>query len=180
MIGSPVKVQVEQQAHEACPTALSSEWSGRMAPSAGFGATLSPSRTPEGEVTRVAGLAEDVADRKRIEEALRESEERFRGTFENAAIGIAHVDAEGRFLLVNDKLCDFVGYTREELLVRGFQDITHPEDLAASLDHFLSLMRGELPASRWKSDIFARMARLSGETYRYRSRTAVRENPLMA
>ena len=83
---------------------------------------------------------------RETEEALRESEVRFRGTFENAAVGIAHVDAEGRFLLVNDKLCDIVGYTREELLVRGFQDITHPEDLAASLDHFRSLMRGELPS----------------------------------
>ncbi len=82
---------------------------------------------------------------RETEEALRESEERFRGTFENAAVGIAHVDPEGRFLLVNDKLCEFVGYTREELLVTGFQDITHPEDLAASLDHFRSLMRGELP-----------------------------------
>ncbi len=82
---------------------------------------------------------------RETEEVLRESEERFRGTFENAAIGIGHVDAEGRFLLVNDKLCDFVGYTREELLARGFQDITHPEDLAASLDRYQSLMRGEIP-----------------------------------
>ena len=47
---------------------------------------------------------------------------------------------------MNNKLCDIVGYTREELLVRGFQDITHPEDLAASLENFHSLMRGELPS----------------------------------
>jgi len=90
-------------------------------------------------------LEQEIADRNRAEESLRESEGRFRGTFENAAVGISHVDAKGRFLRVNQKLCDIVGYTREELLVRGFQDITHPEDLAASLDHYHSLMRGELP-----------------------------------
>ena len=57
----------------------------------------------------------------RAEEALRESEERFRGTFENAAVGIAHKDADGRWLRVNEKYCEIVGYTRDELLQRTFQ-----------------------------------------------------------
>ena len=105
-----------------------------------------PIKDHAGEVYRVAGLAEDITERKQAQEALRESEERFRGTFENAAVGIAHVDAEGRFLLVNEKLCDIVGYTREELLARAFRDVTHPEDLAASLEQFHALMRGELPS----------------------------------
>ena len=95
-----------------------------------------PIKDHAGEVYRVAGLAEDITERKQAQEALRESEERFRGTFENAAVGIAHVDAEGRFLLVNEKLCDIVGYTREELLARAFRDVTHPEDLAANLEQF--------------------------------------------
>ena len=105
-----------------------------------------PIKDHAGEVYRVAGLAEDITERKQAQEALRESEERFRGTFENAAVGIAHVDAEGRFLLVNEKLCDIVGYTREELLARAFRDVTHPEDLAASLEQFGALMRGEVPS----------------------------------
>ena len=105
-----------------------------------------PIKDHTGEVYRVAGLAEDITERKQAQEALRESEERFRGTFENAAVGIAHVDAEGRFLLVNEKLCDIVGYTREELLARAFRDVTHPEDLAASLEQFGALMRGEVPS----------------------------------
>src|ERR1700731_3593562 len=87
----------------------------------------------------------DITDRKRAEEALRESEERFRGTFENAAVGIAHVDAAGRFLRVNEKFCAIVGYPREELLAGTFQDIIHPDDLAASIDAFTALWRGELP-----------------------------------
>src|SRR5262249_4816394 len=80
------------------------------------------------------------------EEALRESEERFRGTFENAAVGMAHVDVQGRFLRVNEKLCEIVGYTSEELLARTFQDLTHPDDLAADLEQFIPLMRRDLPS----------------------------------
>ena len=91
-------------------------------------------------------LEREIAERKRAEEALRESEERFRGTFENAAVGIAHKDAEGRWLLVNQKYCEIVGYTREELLNETFKDITHPDDLAVELEHYAPLMRGELPS----------------------------------
>jgi len=56
--------------------------------------------------------AEDLANR---ELALRESETRFRGTFENAAVGIGHVALDGFWLLVNQRLCDIVGYSRDEL-----------------------------------------------------------------
>src|SRR5262249_18444840 len=90
-------------------------------------------------------LARDITDRKRAEEALRESEERFRGTFENAAVGIAHVHATGRFLRVNEKFCAIVGYPREELLQRTYQDITHPDDLAARIGATAALFRGESP-----------------------------------
>src|SRR4051812_9117851 len=86
-----------------------------------------------------------LLDRRRAEDALRESEERFRGTFENAGVGIADCDVHGRFLRVNQKLCETVGYTREELLQKTWQNITHPDDLAASLERFLPLLRGEQP-----------------------------------
>ena len=86
-----------------------------------------------------------LLDRRRTEDALRESEERFRGTFENAGVGIADCDLQGRFLRVNQKLCEIVGYTREELLQKTWQDITHPDDLAAGLEQFLPLPRGEQP-----------------------------------
>jgi PAS domain S-box-containing protein len=100
----------------------------------------------EGGQLFFVSLARDITDRKRAEEALRESEERFRGTFENAAVGILHVDAAGRFLRVNEKFCAIVGYAREELLQRTFRDITHPDDLAAGSESFAALLQGELPS----------------------------------
>ena len=99
----------------------------------------------EGDHRYAVALARDITERKKAEDALRESEERFRGTFENAAVGIAECDVQGRFLRLNQKLCEIVGYDREELFQKAWQDITHPDDLAASLERFLPLLRGEQP-----------------------------------
>ena len=96
------------------------------------------------ENRQVAIFFNDITEGKRAEAELRESEERFRGTFENAAVGIANVGAQGEWLRVNQKLCDIVGYTREELLQRTFQSITHPEDLGADMAQFARLLRGEI------------------------------------
>ena len=101
-------------------------------------------RDPEGRPIRLIGSSIDITDHRRAQEALRESEGRFRGTFENAAVGIAQKDADGRFLRVNETYCEIVGYSREELLQRTFQEITHPDDLAAELDQYGPLMRGEI------------------------------------
>ena len=76
---------------------------------------------------------------------LQENEERFRATFEQAAVGIAHVAPDGRWLRVNQKLCDIVGYSKEELLQEKFQTITHPDDLEADLEHIRLMLGGKLP-----------------------------------
>ncbi len=81
---------------------------------------------------------------RQAEAALRESEARFRGTFENAAIGIAHKDLDGRFLLLNRTFCDIVGYEHLELLGKRWQDITHPDDLAVGEEHYRRLSCGEV------------------------------------
>ncbi len=72
------------------------------------------------------------------------SEERFRATFSSAAVGIAHVDIDGKWLLVNQKLCDIVGYTQSELLERTFQDITHPDDRDVDFEHYRRILVAEI------------------------------------
>jgi PAS domain S-box-containing protein len=63
----------------------------------------------------------------------RSSEARFRATFDNAAVGIAHIAPNGRWLRVNEALCRILGYPVDELLTKSFQDVTYPDDLAADL-----------------------------------------------
>ncbi len=87
---------------------------------------------------------ENITECQLSQRVLQESEERFRATFEQAAVGIAHVDLDGRWLRVNQKLCDIVGYTREELLARTFQDITYPDDLEGDLQAVRQLLAGDI------------------------------------
>lgn len=97
-----------------------------------------------GEHLYFSGFLRDITARKETERALRESEKRFRATFEQAAVGIAHVGPDGRWLRVNQKLCDIVGYTREELLSLTFQDVTHPDDLDADLAQVRQVLDGQI------------------------------------
>src|ERR687890_897203 len=97
-------------------------------------------RDSEGEPLYFVSQIQDVTERKRVESALRESEQRFRGSFESAATGMALVGTDGRFLRVNRSLCEILGYPERELLGKTFQEITHPEDLDADLDHLRRLL----------------------------------------
>ena len=74
----------------------------------------------------------DITERRQAENALRESEDRFSGAFEHAPIGVALVSPEGRWLEVNQALCDLVGYSEAELQTRTIVDLTHPEDAELS------------------------------------------------
>ena len=77
-----------------------------------------------------------------FENALRESEERFRATFEHAPVGIAHLDGSGRWLRVNEKFCQIVGYDAATLVKMRYQDITHPDDLAKEVPEAQKLSEG--------------------------------------
>lgn len=85
-----------------------------------------------------------VSERKNTEEALQNSEERFRSILENAPIGMAIVSLEGRFMLVNRALCEIVGYNKEDLEKLTFQELTHPDDLETNLAHVQQLLDGSM------------------------------------
>lgn len=78
------------------------------------------------------------------EESLRSSEEAFKGTFNQAAVGIALVGTNGAWLKVNRKLCEILGYSEEELLQLTFQDVTHPDDLETDLALVAQVLSGEI------------------------------------
>jgi PAS domain S-box-containing protein len=86
----------------------------------------------------------DVSEQKELYNQLKVSNEQFKGAFEHSAIGMAIVSTGGKWLLVNKRLCDLVGYTQEELLKTTFQDITHPDDLNIDLDNVGKMLRNEI------------------------------------
>ena len=91
----------------------------------------------------LVGSGIDITARRQAESALRLSEERFRETFEQAAVGIAHVSPDGRFRWVNDQLCTITGYPRDELLGLTFGELTLPEDRGASDAAHREMLAGE-------------------------------------
>ena len=134
--------------HECVRTGSEWTWEHRVKGKDGVYRTIlslgRPVRDDRDRITSWVGFNLDISARKEAEDALRESEARFRGTFENAAVGIANVGTDGAWLRVNQRLCDILGYSRAELLQKNFQEMTHPEDLPFNLDRFTALMRGEI------------------------------------
>jgi PAS domain S-box-containing protein len=97
-----------------------------------------------GEVAEIQTSSRDVTAREAAESALRESEQRFRLAMANAPIGMALVGLDGRFIAVNDRLCDLLGRPREQLVALTFQDITHHEDLDTDLGYVAELLGGTI------------------------------------
>jgi chemotaxis family two-component system sensor kinase Cph1 len=86
----------------------------------------------------------NITDRKRAEIALRDSEERFRAIFEQAAVGIAKTALCGQFMRVNPGFCQIVRYAESELLQKNWQAITHPDDIEADREYVRSLLSGNI------------------------------------
>src|SRR5215217_3606693 len=98
----------------------------------------------DGRITGAVLVVRDITERKRAQDALRASEECFKTTFEQAAVGVAHVALDGSWIRVNQRLCDILGYPRGELLSLTFQDMTHPDDLDRDVGHLRRMLRGEM------------------------------------
>lgn len=114
----------------------------------------------------------DITERKRAESALMESEERFRSAFDQAAVGMTHLDLEARFTRVNQKFCDITGYSRDELLARRVADITYPPDMPEESVLIERMLAGEF-------DTFSKEKRYvrkdGGLTWIHLTATTIRE-----
>ncbi|MBU0719433.1 MAG: PAS domain S-box protein, partial [Planctomycetes bacterium] len=81
----------------------------------------------DGKTVAIVGALTDITERKHSEDALRESEERFRSLFEHAPLGYQSLDANGNFVELNETWCQVLGYTKEEVLGRNFSEFIHPD-----------------------------------------------------
>jgi len=90
--------------------------------------SISPIKDSSGRIVSISGIARDITERKRAEEALRESEEKFRSVFRDAGVGMVIVSPDGHFLAANGTFCDYLGYAEEELLAKTVESVTFPED----------------------------------------------------
>lgn len=99
--------------------------------------TFSGTQTPS-----LLGVSVDITERKTALEALRKSEEKFRKFFEVPLIGVTIHDPAGKWLEVNDRFCDMLGYSRDELLAMKWQDITSAEDLPRELEEYRAFFEG--------------------------------------
>ncbi|MCG6970529.1 MAG: PAS domain S-box protein [Gammaproteobacteria bacterium] len=97
------------------------------------------------EKNQFAVIFTDISERKRSEEALREGAQHFTALFEQSSFGVAKLDSQsGRFVKVNQRYCDMLGYSSAEMLAMDFQSVTYAEDLQADLDNMTKLRNGEI------------------------------------
>jgi len=90
--------------------------------------SAAPVRDSQGRIIAAVAICRDMTQSKRSEQALRESEERYRAVYQQAAVGIERLDAQGRMIEVNAMICQILGYGLDELLGRSYLEITHPDD----------------------------------------------------
>jgi len=101
-------------------------------------------RDTQGNPLYLTTMMRDITERKNYEKALKHSEEIFRSAMEHAAIGMALVSVEGRWLKVNESLCHIFGFSEMDLLNNNFQAIAHQDDIKLDLDHIAQLLSGSI------------------------------------
>lgn len=103
-----------------------------------------PEKLPDGSITWY-GFNANITHRKEIEEALRESESRFRRIYEDGPFGMSLINSDFRFMMANRTFCNITGYSEAELRELTFRDITHPEDRDKGIERINQLIKGEIP-----------------------------------
>ncbi len=117
-------------------------------------------RAESGQPLSIIGINYDITERKKILDVLRESEERFRGVFEQSSSGIMLSDFEGRILEVNPSFSRVLGYSGQELVGRNIVDLTHPEDRKIEQAKAMELKEGRLEAFRLEKRFLGRDGRI--------------------
>jgi PAS domain S-box-containing protein len=107
-------------------------------------------RDDRGEAIRMIGAMQDITQEKLLKDELLQSEERFKGAFNHSSLGMALVNYEDKWIEVNDRMCEILGYTREEFKNITYFDITYKEDLAADLAYEKQMQNGEISSFNMK------------------------------
>lgn len=107
-------------------------------------AVISPIRDAIGSITHYVAVMDDITERKSSEQEIALSEQRFRATFEQSAFGMAHVAPDGHWIRVNQKLCNILRYSHQELMQLVVQDLTHPDDVHSDMALMNQLVAGEV------------------------------------
>ncbi len=110
--------------------------------------TAFPLKDSAGRIIAGIEALRDITERKRIEEVLRDSEERFRKVFENGPIGMVMAGPDFRILRANSSICQLLGYAEQELVGQSMETFTHPEDRQKTAELAGQLVRGEIPLFR--------------------------------
>lgn len=140
--GEPYKVTQEDSQARIHPRKSFKEWQEKVRGHSRSWTELD--RQAALELKRLICERREQLQRKQVEAALKDSEAQFRATFEQAAVGVAHVGLDGRWIRVNQRLCGILGYSREELEALTFQQVTHPEDVLRELERVEQMMQGQI------------------------------------
>ncbi|HEY8683468.1 MAG TPA: EAL domain-containing protein [Rhodanobacter sp.] len=153
LLGQRLIDVVGERNHAVARPALDRAYAGRMASFEGelyngnerryAHGNFQPDFDSDGQVRGVFTALLDITERRTLELQLHESEQRFFGAFQHAAIGMALIHPDGHFLRVNAAVCQMLGYREEELLALSIADITHPDDLAADMQLLAQLLAGQ-------------------------------------
>ena len=130
--GEPVTFELDVPYHDLGPRTMRCEYT--------------PLTWEGGRVSTFVASILDVTDQRRAEAALRDRESHFRSAFELSAVGQAMIDADRRYMLVNDRYCRMTGYAREELIGLRPEDLTHPDDIVRDVALSSALLRGDVQA----------------------------------